>query len=103
MCEDVRLQVSRLGKFLVAAIEGADVRAVSCVDAHVGAQIKVQRESLATALKRALETGETELMLPHQQGAPYEKAAGSNAAADAEPAGQRLNYDQKDFSATAEK
>lgn len=56
MCEDVRLEVGGLGKFLVAAVKWAHVRAVPRVDAHMGAQVKVQGESLATALKCALET-----------------------------------------------
>lgn len=54
VCEDVRLQVGRLGKFFVAAVEGADVRAVSSVNPHMSAQVKVQREALAASLKRAL-------------------------------------------------
>ena len=56
MCEDVRLEVCRLGKLLVAAVEGTDVRPVSSVNAHVCAQVKVQGEPLSTALKRALRT-----------------------------------------------
>lgn len=54
VCEDVRLQVGRLGKFFVAAVEGADVRTVSSVNPHMSAEVKVQREALATSLKRAL-------------------------------------------------
>lgn len=54
VCEDVRLQVGRLSKFLVAAIKGAHIWAVSSVDAHMCAQVKVQGEPLATALKCAL-------------------------------------------------
>lgn len=61
VCEDVRLQVGWLGKFFVAAIKGAHIRAVSSVNTHVCAQVKVQREPLATALKCALETREIEL------------------------------------------
>lgn len=55
VCEDVRLQVGRLGKLFVAAVKRANIRAVSSVNTHVCAQIKVQREPLPTALKRALE------------------------------------------------
>lgn len=58
--EDVRLQVSRLCKFFAAAIKGAHIRAVSSVNTYMCAQIKVQREPLATALKRALQTRENE-------------------------------------------
>lgn len=54
VCEDVRFQVGRLGKFFVAAVKGADVRAVSSVNAHVRAQVKVQGETFAAAFKRAL-------------------------------------------------
>lgn len=37
MCEDVRLEVGRLGKLLVAAVERTDVGSVSSVNPHVGA------------------------------------------------------------------
>lgn len=54
VCEDVRLQVGGLGKFFVAAIKGANIRTVSSVNTHMCAQVKVQGEPLATALKCAL-------------------------------------------------
>ena len=60
VCEDVRLEVRRLGKLLVAAVEGTDVWPVSSVNAHVCAQVKVQGEPLSTALKRALRMREEE-------------------------------------------
>lgn len=60
VCEDVRLQVGRLRKFFAAAVKGAHVRAVSSVDTNMCAQVKVQREPLATALKRALQTEDKE-------------------------------------------
>lgn len=56
MCEDVRLQVGGLGKLFVAAVKRAHVRAISSVDAHVRAQVKVQRKSFAAALECALQT-----------------------------------------------
>lgn len=58
MCEDVRLQVGGLRKLFVAAIKGTHVRAVSSVNAYMCAQVKVQREPLATALECALKTRE---------------------------------------------
>lgn len=63
VCEDVRLQVGRLSKFFVAAIKRTHVRAVSSVNTHMCAQVKVQREPLATALECALERRGTELIL----------------------------------------
>lgn len=67
MCEDVRLQVGRLSKFFVAAIKRTHVWAVSSVNTHMCAQVKVQREPLATALECALERRETELILLQAQ------------------------------------
>lgn len=55
VCEDVRLQVGRLSKFLVAAIKGTNIRAVAGVNPHMSAQVKVQREAFSTSFKRALE------------------------------------------------
>lgn len=55
MCEAVRLEVCGLGKSFVAVVEGTDIWAVSCVDSNMGPQVKVQRETLATSFKRALE------------------------------------------------
>lgn len=55
MCENVRLEVGRLGKFLIAAVERADVGSVSSVDPHVCAQVEVQRKPFPTALKSTLE------------------------------------------------
>ena len=55
VCEDVRLQVGGLGKFFVAAVKRAHIRPISSVNTHMCAQVKVQREAFATALKRALE------------------------------------------------
>lgn len=63
MCEDVRLQVGGLRKLFVAAVKGAHVRAVSSVNTHMCAQVKVQRESLATALERALKNERRWLVL----------------------------------------
>lgn len=54
MGEDVRLEVGGLGKLLVAAVKRTDVRPVSRVDADVGAQVEVQRETLSAAFERAL-------------------------------------------------
>lgn len=65
MCEDVRLQVGGLRKLFVAAVKGAHVRAVSSVNTHMCAQVKVQREALATALERALENERRWLVLLH--------------------------------------
>ena len=42
MCEDVRLQVSRLGKLLIAAIKRTDIRPVSSVNPDVCAQVEIQ-------------------------------------------------------------
>lgn len=56
VCEDVGLQVGGLCKLFAAAVKGTHIRAISSVDAYVCAQVKVQREALATALKCALRT-----------------------------------------------
>ena len=40
--EDVRLEVGRLGKLLIAPIKGANVGPISRVDAHVCSQVKVE-------------------------------------------------------------
>lgn len=48
------LEVGGLGKALAAGLEGADVGTVARVDPHVGAQVEVQGESLATPFKCAL-------------------------------------------------
>jgi hypothetical protein len=53
--EDVRLEVCGLCKFLVASVERANIRPVTRMDADVGAQVEVERETLATAFKGALE------------------------------------------------
>lgn len=58
MCEDVGLEVGGLGELLVAAVEGADVGPVAGVDAHVRAQVKVQREAFPAAFKGALQEEE---------------------------------------------
>lgn len=55
VCEDVRLEVGRLCKLLIAAVKGTDVGSVSSVDAHVCAQVEVQRKPLPTAFKGTLE------------------------------------------------
>ena len=55
MCEDVRLEVCRLCKFLVASIKGADVGPVARVDSNVGAKVKIKAEPLAAAFKSTLE------------------------------------------------
>lgn len=54
MCEDVRFQVGWLGKFFVAAVKWTHIWAISSVNTHVCAQVKVQREPFAAALKCAL-------------------------------------------------
>ena len=54
MCQYVGLEIGRLRKFLVAAVEGAHVRPVAGVDADVCAQVEVKGEALATALECAL-------------------------------------------------
>ena len=48
------LEVGGLSKALAAVVKGADIRPISRVDTHVRAQVEVQREPLATALKGAL-------------------------------------------------
>ena len=40
--EDVRLEVGRLSKLLVAAVERTDVGSVSSVNSNVSAQVEVQ-------------------------------------------------------------
>jgi len=57
VCEDVRLEVGRLGELLIAAVERADVGPVAGVDPNVRAQVEVQREALPAAFEGAL--GET--------------------------------------------
>ena len=70
--QDVWLQVCRLRKLLVATLrnnnvhlldylllvkylEGADIGAISSMNAHMCPQVEVERESLSTALESALE------------------------------------------------
>lgn len=65
VCEDVRLQVGWLSKFFIAAIKGAHIWAVSSMNTHMCAQVKVQRKPLATPLKCALGIREIKLMLLH--------------------------------------
>ena len=60
MCEDVGFEVGGLSKLFVAAVKRADVRPVTSVNAHVRAQVKVQREALPTAFKRTLQRGRGE-------------------------------------------
>ena len=55
VCEDVRLEVCRLCKFLVASIKGADVGSVTRVDSNVGAKVEIKAEPLAAAFKSTLE------------------------------------------------
>ena len=55
MCEDVRLEVSRLCKFLVASIKRAHIWSVPRVDSNMGAKVEVQREAFPAALKSTLE------------------------------------------------
>ena len=57
--EDVRLEVCRLCELLIAAVEGTHVRSVSRVNADVRAQVEIERKSLATPLKRALQAKHT--------------------------------------------
>lgn len=54
VCQDVRLEVGGLSELLIAAVERADVGPVSGVDAHVRAQVEVQRKPFPTAFKGAL-------------------------------------------------
>ena len=55
--EHVRLEVGGLGKALAAVVKGTDVWPVASMDPDVRAQVEVQREALATALKSALQSG----------------------------------------------
>lgn len=54
MRENVRFEVGGLSKLFIASVEGADVGPVAGVNAHVCAEVKVQREAFPTALKRTL-------------------------------------------------
>lgn len=54
MGENVRFEISGLGKFLIASIEWTDVRPVTRMYSDMGTKVKVQRESLPTAFERAL-------------------------------------------------
>lgn len=54
MCQDVRLEIGRLSKLFIAAIERTDVRAVPGVNSYVRAEVKVQGEAFPTALESAL-------------------------------------------------
>ena len=51
----MRFEVRGLRKLLVAAVEGADVGAISSVDSDVSSEVEVEREPFAAALKGALE------------------------------------------------
>ena len=55
MCEDVRLEVSRLCKFLVASIKWAHIGSVPRMDSNMGAKVEVQGEAFPAALKSTLE------------------------------------------------
>ena len=50
----MRLQVSGLSKPFVAVVKRTDIRPVTGVDTDVGAEVKVQGESLTAAFKRTL-------------------------------------------------
>ena len=63
--EDVRLEVCRLCELLIAAVEGTHVRSVSRVNADVRAQVEIERKSLATPLKRALQATHTRQIVIH--------------------------------------
>lgn len=55
VCENVRLQVGRLGEFLIAAVERAHVGPVTGVDPHVRAQVEVQRKPFPAPFEGTLE------------------------------------------------
>ena len=53
--EDVRFEVGRLSKFLIASIKWADIRPIARMDAYVRPKIEIQGKSLPTSFKGALE------------------------------------------------
>ena len=59
MGEYMRLEISRLGEFLVASVEGANIRPVSCVNSDVCSQVEVERKPFPTPLKCALKESKT--------------------------------------------
>lgn len=50
----MRLQIGRLSKLFIAAVERTDIRAVSGVNSYMRAEVKVQGEAFPAALKSAL-------------------------------------------------
>jgi hypothetical protein len=55
VCQYVRFEVGGLGKLLVASVEWTNVGSIPGVDSDVSSKIEVQRKTLPTTLKRALE------------------------------------------------
>lgn len=54
MCQDMRLEVRWLCKPFITGVERTNVWSVASVNANMGAKIKIQRKSLATAFKCTL-------------------------------------------------
>lgn len=50
----MRLEIGRLSKLLIAAIERTDIWAVSSVNSYMRAEVKVQGEAFPAALESAL-------------------------------------------------
>ena len=55
VCQYVRFEVGGLRKLLVASVEWTNVGSIPGVDSDVSSKIEVQRKTLPTTLKRALE------------------------------------------------
>lgn len=55
MCQDMRLEVRWLCKPFITGVERTNVWSVTSVNANMGAKVKIQRKSLATAFKCTLE------------------------------------------------
>ena len=56
VCQNVRLEVSRLRELFVAAIKRTDVWSITSVDSYVRSQIEIQWEALATSLESTLKS-----------------------------------------------
>ena len=55
VCEDVRLEVCRLCKFLVTPIKWAHIGSVPRVDSNMGSKVEIETEAFSAPFKGALE------------------------------------------------
>ena len=55
VCEDVRLEVCRLCKFLIAPIKWAHIGPVARMDSNVGSKVEIEAEAFSASFKGALE------------------------------------------------